>query len=96
MSGIVGILHRDGAPIDRVLLQSLVDFLAYRGADGRECWADTSIGLRHTLLRTTRESDSERQPAGQADQYWITADAMLDGRVELLEKLDRLPIFSSS
>ena len=88
MSGIVGILHRDGAPIDRVLLQSLVDFLAYRGPDGRECWADTSIGLGHTLLRTTRESDRERQPAGLASQYWITADARLDGRVELLNKRD--------
>jgi len=88
LSGIVGILHRDGAPIDRALLQSLVDFLAYRGPDGRDCWADTSIGLGHTLLRTTRESDSERQPAGLAGQYWITADARLDGRVELLEKLD--------
>jgi asparagine synthase (glutamine-hydrolysing) len=88
LSGIVGILHRHGAPIDRVLLQSLVDFLAYCGPDGRECWADTSIGLGHTLLRTTRESDSERQPAGFAGRYWITSDARLDGRLGLLNKLD--------
>jgi asparagine synthase (glutamine-hydrolysing) len=88
LSGIVGILHRDGGPIDRVLLQSLVDFLAYRGPDGREYWADTSIGLGHALLRTTRESDSERQPAGLAGRYWITADARLDGRTELLDKLE--------
>jgi len=87
LSGIVGIFHRDGAPIDRALLQSLVEFLVYRGPDGRECWADTSVGLGHTLLRTTRESNSERQPAGLAGQYWITADARLDGRTELLDKL---------
>ena len=94
MSGIVGIFHRDAAPIDRVLLQSLVNFLVYRGPDGSEYWADTSIGLGHTLLRTTRESDSERQPAGLAGRYWITADARLDGRTELLDKLD-LPRASS-
>jgi asparagine synthase (glutamine-hydrolysing) len=88
LSGIVGILHRDGAPIDRVLLQSLVDFLTYRGPDGRECWTDTSIGLGHTLLRTTRESNSERQPASLEGRYWITADARLDGRIELLNELD--------
>jgi asparagine synthase (glutamine-hydrolysing) len=88
LSGIVGIFHRDGAPIDRALLQSLVEFLVYRGPDGRECWADTSVGLGHTLLRTTRESNSERQPAGLAGQYWITADARLDGRTELLDKLE--------
>ena len=96
MSGIVGIFHRDGAPIDRVLLQSLVEFLVYRGPDGRECWADTSIGLGHTLLRTTRESDGERQPAGLADQYWITADARLDGRTELLNKLGLPPASGQS
>jgi asparagine synthase (glutamine-hydrolysing) len=84
----VGIFHRGGAPVEPALLQSLVDFLAYRGPDGRECWADTSIGLGHTLLRTTRESENERQPASLDGRYWITADARLDGRMELLDKLD--------
>ena len=88
MSGIVGIFHRNGAPVERALLQSLVDFLAYRGPDDRGCWADSSIGLGHTLLRTTRESAGERQPAELASRYWITADARLDGRVDLLNELD--------
>ena len=88
MSGIVGIFHRDGAPIERTLLQSLVDFLAYRGPDAHETWMGTSIGLGHTLLRTTRESLAERQPAGFEGRYWITADARLDGRAELVAALD--------
>jgi asparagine synthase (glutamine-hydrolysing) len=87
LSGIVGIFHRDGAPIERALLQSLVDSLAYRGPDARETWFGTSIGLGHTLLRTTRESFAERQPAVFEDRYWITADARLDGRTELLAAL---------
>ena len=87
MSGIVGIFHRDGTPIERVLLQSLVDFLAYRGPDAQESWIESSIGLGHSLLRTTRESFAERQPAGLENRYWITADARLDGRSELLDEL---------
>jgi asparagine synthase (glutamine-hydrolysing) len=88
LSGIVAIFHPDGAPIERALLQSLVDFLAYRGPDARETWTGSSIGLGHTLLRTTRESRAERQPAGFEGRYWITADARLDGRGELLAALD--------
>lgn len=89
MSGIVGILDRDGAPIERALLQSLADFLRFRGPDACEIWLGNSIGLGHTLLRTTRESHSERQPAGLFGRYWITADARLDGRDELLAELVR-------
>jgi asparagine synthase (glutamine-hydrolysing) len=87
LSGIVGIFHRDGAPIERALLQSLVDFLAHRGPDSREIWMGTSIGLGHTLLRTKKDSFSERQPAGFEGRYWITADARLDDRAGLLEAL---------
>lgn len=89
MSGIVGILHRDGAPINLALMQSLVDFLAYRGPDARESWLETSIGLGHSLLRTTWESSGERQPASLEGRYWIVADARLDCRAELIAKLQR-------
>jgi len=88
----VGIFHRDGAPIERALLRSLVDFLAYRGPDAREIWMETSIGLGHTLLRATRESLGESQPAVFEGRYWITADARLDGRKELLAALDVLEL----
>ena len=89
MSGIVGIYHRNGAPIERTLLQSLVDFLSYRGPDSRDCWMDRSIGLGHAMLRTTRESLGERQPANLEGRFWITADARLDSRAELTAELQR-------
>jgi asparagine synthase (glutamine-hydrolysing) len=89
LSGIVGIYHRNGAPMDRALLRSLVDFLAYRGPDSRECWMDSAIGLGHAMLRTTRESQGERQPASLERQFWIVADARLDGRTELIGELQR-------
>jgi asparagine synthase (glutamine-hydrolysing) len=88
VSGIVGIFQRDGAPIPPALLHSLVDSLAYRGPDARGSWLETSIGLGHAMLRTTRESFRELQPAAFEDRHWITADARLDGRAELLAALD--------
>ncbi|PYT63441.1 MAG: asparagine synthetase B [Acidobacteria bacterium] len=87
MSGFVCILHRDGAPIERALLQFLTHFLSYRGPDARESWIDGSIGMGHALLRTTQESKSERQPASLEGRYWIVADARLDAREQLIAEL---------
>src|SRR5271169_4961321 len=70
-------------------MQWLVDFLSYRGPDGRGVWMEPSIGLGHVLLRTTRESSGERQPASLDGRYWIVADARLDCRAELIAKLQR-------
>jgi len=89
LSGIVGIFHRNGAPIERALLQHLVDFLSYRGPDSRECWMDGSIGLGHTMLRTIQETQNERQPANLEGRFWIVADARLDCRTELITQLGR-------
>jgi len=87
LSGIVGIYHLKGAPIERALLQSLVDFLAYRGPDDRQCWAEGYIGLGHAMLRTTRESRGESQPATFDGRFWIVADARLDARKQLIREL---------
>jgi len=87
LSGIVGIYDRSGAPVERGLLQALAQFLAQRGPDGRETWSHGAIGLGHTMLRTSRESQIERQPAGLDGQLWVTADARIDCREELEKKL---------
>ncbi len=87
MSGIVGMYERSGAPVDRTLLQALAHFLSYRGPDARETWFHGSVGLAHTMLRATRASQIERQPASLAGRLWITADARIDCRDELLGKL---------
>ena len=87
MSGIVGIYERSGAPVDRGLLQALAHFLSFRGPDARETWSQGAIGLSHTMLRTTRESQIEQQPANLDGKLWITADARIDCREELEKKL---------
>jgi asparagine synthase (glutamine-hydrolysing) len=89
LSGFVCILHRDGAPIERALLESFIEFLSYCGPDGLGIWAYGPVGLGHALLRTTHESKDERQPTSLASRYWIVADARLDAREELLADLER-------
>ena len=46
MSGIVGIVHFDGAPVDRHLLGQMTASMAFRGPDAQEIWTETNVGLR--------------------------------------------------
>jgi asparagine synthase (glutamine-hydrolysing) len=88
MSGIVGILHLDGAPVDRALLQSLTDFQSFRGPDAKQIWLSGSVGLGHTLLKTTDESESEHQPFTLGNEVWIVADARIDAQRDLIAELE--------
>ncbi|MGA2427432.1 MAG: asparagine synthase-related protein [Candidatus Acidiferrum sp.] len=87
MSGIVGMFHRDGAPVDLALLRTLTEFMSYRGPDADVVWQDGAVGLGHALLQTTPESRDEKQPASPDGRLWLTADARLDERAELVAQL---------
>jgi asparagine synthase (glutamine-hydrolysing) len=89
LSGIAGIFHRDGQPVERALLQSLADSLASCAPDARAIWLDGPVGLAHAMLRTTRESAGEQNPVSFESQFWITADARLDCRAELIAEVVR-------
>jgi asparagine synthase (glutamine-hydrolysing) len=87
VSGIVGILNVDGTPVDRQVLERLVEFQKFRGPDAQHLWIDGNIGLAHALLRTTDDSPRECQPFQLGDDIWIAADARVDGRADLVAKL---------
>jgi asparagine synthase (glutamine-hydrolysing) len=87
MSGIVGIVHFDGAPVDRHLLGQMTASMAFRGPDTQEIWIDGHVGFGHTLLKTTDESEHERQPFTLYGKVWIVADARVDARRELVPQL---------
>lgn len=87
MSGIVGLINLDGAPVDRQLLRHLTAYMTYRGPDGLNIWVDGHVGFGHTMFRTTAESLHEQQPYSLDGQVWITADVRLDGRSELIHQL---------
>jgi asparagine synthase (glutamine-hydrolysing) len=94
MSGIVGLYSYDGGPAAEPLLARMTDAMAFRGPDARRTWAHGPVGLGHTLLKTTWESERERQPCKLPhvlDDVWIVADARIDGRDELAHELVDLP-----
>jgi asparagine synthase (glutamine-hydrolysing) len=88
MSGIVGIVNLDGAPVDRDLLREMTRHMAFRGPDAQQTWIDSHIGFGHAMLRTTFEMADEQQPWSLDGKLWITADARVDARVELIHKLE--------
>jgi asparagine synthase (glutamine-hydrolysing) len=88
MSGIVGILNLDLSPVDERLLGRLTRFMSYRGPDAEDVWIDGHVGFGHAMLRTTRESAREIQPCSLDAVVWITADARVDGRNDLIRKLE--------
>ena len=94
MSGIVAIVHFDGVPVSRRLIDELIDSMSFRGPDGRRARYDDepergriSAALGHTALHSTFESENEIQPMTLDGQVWITADARVDGRTELVDAL---------
>jgi asparagine synthase (glutamine-hydrolysing) len=97
MSGFVGILNLDGAPVDQVLLERMTRSLAFRGPDANAVWCEGGVGLGHTLLRTNRipareqalSAEGDKQPATLGGRLWIVADSRIDDRAELIKKLKR-------
>ena len=53
MSGIVGLVNWNGAPVDPRLLGRLAAALAARGPDGANVWLEGPVGLGHARLRTS-------------------------------------------
>ena len=49
VSGIAGIIHLDGSPIDARILQRMTDAIAHRGQNGAGIWANGSAGLGHRI-----------------------------------------------
>lgn len=65
----------------------MTDFMAYHGPDAQKIWLNGPVGFGHAMLRTTPESEREIQPQSLDNQVWITADARVDGRADLVSKL---------
>lgn len=87
MSCIAGIVNLDGAPVDRELLERMTGAMKNRAPDASNVWISGNVGFGHAMLRTTPESENEHQPCSLDGKVWITADARIDGRDELIEKL---------
>jgi asparagine synthase (glutamine-hydrolysing) len=93
MSAIVALWNLDGAPVDGALLRTLTESLAATGPDAQETWMCGPIGLGHAMFRTTYEARGEHQPLTLDQEQpldqrvWITADARIDARADLIREL---------
>lgn len=90
MSAIFGILSVDNSPINQGYLLQLQQSLRHRGIDGYKLWSEETVGLGQMMLYTTPESKLESLPLEYGD-WVITADARIDNRKELFDKLSIKP-----
>ena len=86
MSGIAGIIHFDGRPVEPGLIEGMTSAMRYRGPDGIAHWRDASVALGQCMLRTTPESLEECQPLANEDASRVL---VMDGRVDNPEELRR-------
>jgi asparagine synthase (glutamine-hydrolysing) len=88
MSGLAGILNRDATPVQRDLISRMTSSMSFRGPDAQDVWINENIALGHAMFRTTFEADTEQQPVTLDGKVWLTADVRLDGRLELIARLE--------
>lgn len=87
VSGIAGIVLPAGRSVDERLLRRMAASMAYRGPDGHRTWSAGRVGFAHALLQTS-DLPPAPQPATLDGRVWITADARVDGRADLVRKLE--------
>lgn len=90
MSGICGIIYFEGKSIQNELVD-MVDALAHRGSDGISHYQQAHVGLAHLMQHVTYESVHESQPLVGKSGCVCVADARIDNRVELIERLGLKP-----
>ena len=86
MSGIAGIIHFDGRPVEPGQVEAMTAAMHYRGPDGIHHWRKGNVALGQCMLRTTPESLEETQPLTNEDESLVL---VMDGRVDNWEELRR-------
>ena len=86
MSGIAGIIHFDGEPVEPGQVEAMTAAMYCRGPDGINHWRKQNVALGQCMLRTTPESLEETQPLTNEDESLIL---VMDGRVDNYEELRR-------
>jgi asparagine synthase (glutamine-hydrolysing) len=89
MSGFAGIVRADGGTPDAKLIERMAQSLAFRGPDATQVWTRPGAGFCFTLLRTGPSPQAATQPSSLDGRVWLLGDVRLDGRGELLRKLEQ-------
>jgi asparagine synthase (glutamine-hydrolysing) len=89
VSGIVGIYHVDGRPVDRQLIDRMSNAIAHRGRDDGGVWVDGPVGMGHRMFHTTPQSLFEKQPlTDEMNRLCLVYDGRVDNRDELKKSLE--------
>ena len=89
MSAFAGVLYLDGRPVQRRVIELMMDTIPQHEPDARGVEIRQSFGVGHLLRRVTAEDDFESQPLVSRDGSLIlTADVRLDNRDELATRLE--------
>src|SRR5512140_102194 len=86
MSGIAGVIHFDGRPVEPRQVEAMTAAMHYRGPDGLSHWRRANVALGQCMLRTTPESEDEAQPLTNEDESLVL---VMDGRVDNWEEVRR-------
>ena len=93
MSGLAGVVHLDGRPVTRALLERLTALVAHRGPDGIGYWTgegrgtDPVVGLSHQRLVTTARVQDAQPLHDERTGLAVTFDGRLDNRDDLASAL---------
>ena len=90
MSGIIGVVHFDGKPVDPDDLGRMSAASRVRAIDGEALWIDGAAAMGHQYSRVTPESIADQQPLVWNDTV-LSFDGRLDNRDELTESCPCAP-----
>lgn len=89
MSGICGIVRFDKQIVKNHDIQKMLNSMENSGTDDEGVQINVNMGFGHKMLWTTPESKFESQPLINNNRsLMLTADARIDNREELFEKLN--------
>ncbi len=88
MSGIAGIYSFNNSIVQEKQLETLLSKISHRGLEGCRLWRSGHVGFVHCLSVTTPEDAGKLYPYQDTlTQIVITADARIDNRNDLIEKI---------
>jgi asparagine synthase (glutamine-hydrolysing) len=88
MSGFAALANANGRPIDRELPEAMARLLKRRGPQAQHIWMPGGpLALIHSLFQTDDGNCAPVQPLSWDGITWIVADARIDARDELRDRL---------
>ncbi len=93
MSGFAGVVRFGGSEFvfaeDAARTRKMAAAIAFRGPDAQIQWARAGVQFCFSFLKTGPALQAEHQPCSLDGQVWLLGDVRLDGRGEVIRKLEQ-------